>query len=110
MSRPLVFINTMAHEVMHARLSGHENEIPGGLEAHELATDLGCIIAGFGVFQLQAADDSGWSGYMTQPSRAYALATFLDQRRLGPEVVDAHFSARCRRYLKRALKDRRARR
>ena len=73
MHRPIQFINVLAHELMHARLHGLEHEVPGGVEVHELATDLGCIIAGFGVFQLQAADDAGWFGYMSQQSRAYAF-------------------------------------
>lgn len=104
MVRPLIFINTMAHEVMHARLSGLEDQIPGGAGAHELATDLGCIIAGFGVFQLQAADDQGWSGYMTQESRAVALAVFLQQRELGIDAVRSYLSGRCQRLLGKATK------
>ncbi|MEO1238112.1 MAG: hypothetical protein AAFW64_00325 [Pseudomonadota bacterium] len=104
-ARPLAFINTLAHEVMHARLSGLTDQVPGGEEAHELATDLGCIIAGFGVFQLQAADDTGWSGYMSQDSRAFALAVFLDQRGLGADAANAYLSRRCQRYLKRGFAD-----
>lgn len=105
LARPVGFINTMAHEVMHARLSGLQDQVPGGDDAHELATDLGCVIAGFGVFQMQAADDAGWSGYMTQESRAFALAMFLDQRGLGTDAVAPHLSGRCKRYLKRAIAD-----
>ncbi len=105
LSRPILFIATMAHEVMHARLSGLIDQVPGGANAHELATDLGCIIAGYGVFQLQAADDLGWSGYMSQESRACALAVFLDQRGMAAEAVSAHLSPRCQRYLRRAFKD-----
>jgi hypothetical protein len=104
MRQPLLFINTLAHELMHARLSGLEDEVPGGAGAHELATDLGCIIAGFGVFQLQAADDNGWTGYMSQASRAHALALFLNRRRLGIETVSQHLSPRCKKLLAKALK------
>lgn len=104
MNRPLQFINLMAHELMHARLAGLEDAVPGGAEAHELATDLGCIIAGFGVFQLQAADDAGWFGYMSQPSRAMALAIFLGRRGLAADAVAAHLSPRCRKLLIRAFK------
>lgn len=104
MHRPLVFINVMAHEVMHARLAPFVSAIPGGPEAHELATDLGCIIAGFGIFQLQAADDQGWSGYMTQASRAHALALFLHQRGLGADAVADHLGPRPKRLLKQAFK------
>ena len=104
MARPVAFINTMAHEVMHARLSGLQDQVPGGEGAHELATDLGCIIAGFGVFQLQDADDQGWSGYMTQSSRAHALALFLKRRDMELETVLPHLSGRCGRLLRKAAK------
>ena len=30
MNRPIQFINLLAHELMHARLSGLESEVPGG--------------------------------------------------------------------------------
>ena len=105
MNRPLQFINMLAHELMHARLAGLEDEVPGGAQAHELATDLGCIIAGFGVFQLQAADDAGWFGYMTQPSRAFALAVFLDRRGLTAEAAAPWLSARCRKLLAKAIRE-----
>nr|WP_254430438.1 MULTISPECIES: hypothetical protein [unclassified Ruegeria] len=104
LKRPLQFINLLAHELMHDRLDGHEDAVPGGYEAHELATDLGCIIAGFGVFQLQGADDAGWSGYMTQPTRAFALALFLNRRGLGTEEVSPFLSGRCNRPLLKAIK------
>lgn len=104
MRRPLQFINVLAHELMHAKLAGLEHDIPGGEGAHELATDLGCIIAGFGVFQLQAADDAGWSGYMSQNSRAFAFAVFLSRRGMGAETVAPYLSSRCQTLLKRAFK------
>ncbi len=103
LGRPLQFNNTMAHEVMHARLAGVEHELPGGLEAHEFATDLGCIAAGFGVFQLQAADDAGWSGYLSQNSRAFALAAFLARRGLDADAANAHLSSRCQKLLKKGM-------
>lgn len=105
MRRPLSFINVIAHELMHARLAGHVDAVPGVEPAHELATDLGCIIAGFGVFQLQAADDAGWSGYLSQQSRAFALAVFLARRGLDGDAVAAHLSPRCRKLLARAFRD-----
>lgn len=105
MHRPIQFINLLAHEIMHARLAGLENEVPGGEPAHELATDLGCIIAGYGVFQLRSADEAGWSGYMTQQSRAFALALFLHRRNLGIEAVSAFLSTRCNKIVRKALKE-----
>lgn len=102
--RPVAFINMMAHEMIHARLATVADDLPGGWEAHELATDLHCIIAGFGVIQLQAAEDIGWTGYMTQPSRAVALAEFLRRKELDPETALAHLSTRPARWLGKALK------
>lgn len=104
MRQPLLFINTLAHELMHARLSGMEDDVPGGAGAHELATDLGCIIAGLGVFQLQAADDAGWTGYMSQATRAHAFAVFLSRRRQGIEEVSHYLSPRCKKLLIKAMK------
>lgn len=104
MQRPLLFIGTMAHEAMHGRLADVVNDVPGGIEAHELATDLGSIIAGYGIFQMQAADDAGWWGYMSQESRAHALALFLKRRGMGMEAVSAHLSPRCANYLRAAIK------
>jgi hypothetical protein len=105
MHRPIQFISVVAHELMHARLDGLENMVPGGAGAHELATDLGCIIAGYGIFQLYAADEAGWSGYMSQNSRAFALAVFLNRRGLGQDSVSQFLSGRCNKLLARAFKD-----
>ncbi|MDB9857729.1 hypothetical protein OAC63_05005 [Amylibacter sp.] len=78
MGKPLDFISMLAHELMHAKLEPHVETLPGGEGAHELATDLHCIIHGFGLIQLQGAADAGWSGYMTQNTRAFATAIFTD--------------------------------
>jgi hypothetical protein len=102
MARPIPFINTMTHELMHARLADVVDILPGGSEAHELATDLHCIIAGFGCFQMQAAEQDGWAGYMTQPSRAVALAVFLDRNGLTPADADPFLAARPRKWLAKA--------
>lgn len=102
MDQPLSFINTMVHELIHARLSDVIHDLPGGEGAHELATDLHCIIAGFGCIQLQAAEQAGWSGYMTQPSRAVALALFLERKGLTPDDAAPYLSARPRKWLSKA--------
>ncbi len=104
MQQPMAFINTMAHELMHLRLADHIDQLPGGEEAHELATDLHCIIAGFGIFQLQSSEDQGWSGYMSQASRAKALAVFLKRKDVDPQQALTHLSARPSRWLKKAYK------
>lgn len=103
--QPVPFINTMVHEMMHDRLAHVAAELPGGLGAHELSTDLHCIINGFGVFQLNAAEQVGWTGYMTQPSRAYALALFLQINAIPPEEAFGHLGNRAAKFLKRALRE-----
>ncbi|MFY0616604.1 hypothetical protein [Shimia sp.] len=104
LQRPLSLINTLAHEVMHAQLHDMVADFPGGETAHELATDLGCIIAGFGAIQLQSADDIGWAGYLRQPTRAHALALFLHRRGQSIDLAKAHLSPRCQKLLRRAYK------
>ena len=101
MSRPIEFISTLAHEVMHAQLWGLEDQMPGGIEMHELATDLCAIIAGFGVIQMQGAEQSGWAGYLTQETRGAALAYYLKKRDLTDVDVKAYLSSRCQKHLRR---------
>lgn len=105
MRRPVSFINTMAHELMHARLAPGVDILPGGAGAHELATDLHCIIAGFGLFQLNAAEQDGWSGYMSQAARARALAEFLHRKSMDPTEALDRLGTRPGKLLRRALKE-----
>lgn len=104
--QPLAFINTMAHELIHMRLAPVAEALPGGYEAHELATDLHCIIAGFGVIQLQAAEQMGWTGYMTQPSRAVALERFCNRTGTSSDVALEFLSGRPAKWFNKALKAR----
>ena len=105
MRTPIAFINTLTHELMHAHLSGVVDDIPGGEAAHELATDLHCITHGFGLFQLEAAETMGWAGYMTQPSRAFALAVFLNLTDTPTSDALPYLGPRSTKHLKRATKD-----
>jgi hypothetical protein len=101
---PIAFISTMVHELMHLRLAPFVDNLPGGEAAHELATDLHCIISGFGLFQLAAAELLGWAGYLTAPSRAYALAVFLHRTGRKPEDAAAHLSARNLKLVRQAAR------
>lgn len=105
MRRPVSFINVMAHELMHARLAPVVDALPGGAEAHELATDLHCIIAGFGLFQLNAADQDGWAGYMSQNARAWALAEFVERKGIAPHEALERLGSRPRKLVQRAVKE-----
>ncbi len=100
--QPLTFINTLVHELIHARLDEVVDDLPGGAAMHELATDLHGIIAGFGVIELEAAEKAGWAGYMTQPSRAVALAVFLKFHGLQKDAALPWLSKRTARWLSKA--------
>ena len=102
-ARPVTFIATLSHEVMHHVLRGLPELPPGGEEAEELATDLHCITMGFGLFQLAGAEEIGWSGYMRQPTRAHALAMFLRMRGIPESEALPHLPKRCQAYLRTAL-------
>ena len=105
MSVPTAFINTMTHELMHARLANHIDNMPGGEPVHELSTDLHCITHGFGIFALEGPAQTGWSGYMTQESRAYALALFLARHDIDPELALSRLSPRPRKALTKAISE-----
>jgi hypothetical protein len=104
-ARPIPFIATLTHELMHHRLHGIEEYPPGGPEAEELSTDLHCITTGFGVFQLTGAETIGWQGYMRQPYRAHAFALFLAIRDIAPETALNHLTPRAAKSLRRANKE-----
>lgn len=103
MSTPIAFINTMTHELMHARLEPCIDDFPGGEPVHELSTDLHCVTHGFGLFALEGPAQIGWSGYMTQESPAYALAVFLNRHGIDPVTAVQRLSARPAKALRRAI-------
>jgi len=105
MAQPIPFINTMTHELLHPRLGPFVSLMPGGEAAHELSTDLHCITHGFGIFALEGPAQVGWSGYMTQESRAFALAYFLNKHSMDPKNALQYLSPRPAKALKRALKE-----
>ncbi len=104
MQQPLNFISTLAHELMHAKLDPVADQLPGGWDAHELATDLHCIIHGFGLIQLQGASDAGWSGYMTQNTRAFATAIFTEITGSN-DLVTGNLRGREAKLMKKAYKE-----
>ncbi len=90
LSQPAALVATLAHELAHYLLATVKEEPPGGLELHELATDLTVAFAGFGVFgansafafeQFGQAGRQGWRsqrrGYLSERTWSLALATFL---------------------------------
>lgn len=105
MADPISFISILAHEIMHARLQPFIDDMPGAEPAHELSTDLHCITHGFGVFALEGPARLGWAGYMTQESRAYALALFMQQHSMGLDQASQFLSARSVKAVKRAMRE-----
>ncbi|WP_106744403.1 hypothetical protein [Yoonia maritima] len=103
--QPIGFINTMTHELMHGRLANHIDAMPGGEPMHELSTDLHCITHGFGLFAIEGPAQIGWSGYMTQESRSYALAEFLARHDIDPAEALRRLNPRGQKALKRAIKE-----
>jgi len=104
LQRPVAFLSTMIHEVMHHRLHMTLLDMPGGPEAEELSTDLHCITTGFGLIQMQGAEAAGWQGYMRQESRAYALAMFLAVTDHDSMDALGQLPARSARLVKKAAK------
>lgn len=102
LQQPIAFLSTLIHEVMHHRLHQTSREMPGGPEAEELSTDLHCISAGFGIIQMQGAEQAGWQGYLRQETRAHALAVFLGAT--GQDWTDAapHLPRRSAKLLRKA--------
>lgn len=103
--RPLTLLSTLAHELMHHILHDQAAEIPGGEEAEELNTDLHVITMGLGLIEMLGADSAGWSGYMRQPTRAYALVVFLAVRDIPEASALQELTGHARKHLKNALKD-----
>lgn len=73
-ARPGVLLATLVHEVMHHVL--HKYPTAEGPD-EELRTDVHMITTGFGLIAMIGAEESGWHGYMRQPTRAHGLAMFL---------------------------------
>ncbi len=105
MRQPLAFLSLMTHELMHHALHRIHEFPPGGAEAEELSTDLHMITMGFGVIALSGAEAAGWQGYMTQPSRAHALALFLAIRGISSDEALGYLPGRAGGFVKAAVKE-----
>ncbi|WP_281856239.1 hypothetical protein [Litoreibacter halocynthiae] len=101
--KPMALISMLAHELMHQRMARTPRDWPGGEPVEELATDLYVIAAGLGVIQVAGADQAGWQGYMRQPTRAHALAVFLQRQSIPLKDPISYLPPRAGKQLKRAL-------
>lgn len=103
-AKPAVLLSMLAHEVMHQRLHMIEELPPGGAEAEELATDLHVITCGMGILQMAGAEVAGWQGYLSQASRAHALAVFLLARNFDPAEAITALPPHSAKLLTKALR------
>jgi hypothetical protein len=87
---PVTLVATLAHELAHYRLATLPDEVPGGPEAREFATDLTTVYLGFGAFgancafnfqQYQSGLTQGWKwsrqGYLGEREWIFSLTLFL---------------------------------
>lgn len=103
-ARPVAFLATLGHEVMHHVLHSLPELPPGGAETEELSTDLMCICMGLGLLQMTGAEQAGWQGYLRQTTRAHALALFLLARGLPPEAALPYLPGRSAGMVTKALR------
>lgn len=95
-----------------------EDPPPGGWENEEIVTDIGAVILGFGIFAANSAFrfqqyttpySQGWKttgfGYLTEKEFAYALAIFLELKKIPPKQAYPYCRANIKSYVKQAMKD-----
>lgn len=119
LDRPLNLIATFVHEIAHAILMGIEQEVPGGFDMEEYATDVATAFLGFGVFGANSAFEfqqytdvgggaQGWStrsiGYLTETEWAFAIAIFLSLRAEPMAPVAEWLKPTPRTLLKQAMR------
>ncbi len=98
----LNFIATLAHELAHDWMYnvGFDEEDM----THELQTDLIPIIVGFGLIIPLGAREIGWSGYLSNEARIFALATFMAIKDLPIEVIRPFLDGNLKKKLTMAQK------
>lgn len=117
-SQPVQLIATFAHELSHYLTATAKEAPPGGWENWEFATDIAATFIGFGLFMANSAfnfsqfsnsDSQGWksnrSGYLTEAEHIFALAIFLQLKKLPIEQALPYLKPHLKRLLKRAVKE-----
>lgn len=112
-SDPGKLIAILSHELAHYLLASLRQEIPGGEELHEPATDLLTVYLGFGVFGAAAsfhfeADSAGWrwsrGGYLSQRAWLFALGMFLELRGEDAELAKPYLKPHLYSELQTAIR------
>jgi len=117
MKWPVSFLNMLSHELAHYLLAADVEHAPGGVDAHELMTDLAAIYAGFGLIQLeggmtasgyQDAFEAGWQignlCYLSSETRAFALALFVLSKDIAPSTALSYLSSSKSKLFRSALR------
>jgi hypothetical protein len=111
---PVKLVAVLAHELAHLRIAQFAEELEGGRDANERATDLATVALGFGLFgancafgfeRFQDPISQGWQhsslGYLAEREWAFALAVwcFLTDRDVKDteRYLKAHIYADLRR-------------
>lgn len=113
---PVALIATFAHELAHLKMSAMADPPPGGWDLVELATDLGAVLMGYGVFMANAAfaygkvadfDRQGWSvrrqGYLSENALVFCLAIFLSLRGETAESAKRYLKPHLGKLLDKAI-------
>ena len=101
-ARPMALLATLVHEVMH-----HLRDATGLARAdaeEELGTDALMLSTGFGLIAMLGGAEAGWSGYLSQPTRAHGLAMFLAATGQPLDEARDRLPGRLARYLVRAAR------
>lgn len=119
LDRPIPLIATFAHEIAHAILLTIREEVPGGPDLEEWATDVATVYLGFGLFGANSSVDfhqfsdvgsgsQGWSfrgvGYLNEAEWAFSLAIFLTLRGQAPEDAYKWLKPALRTLLKKSMR------
>ncbi|TDF38417.1 hypothetical protein EYS14_12110 [Alteromonadaceae bacterium M269] len=115
---PTQLVATLAHELAHYLTASGGEEPPGGWENWEFATDIAATFMGFGIFMANSAfnftqfsnsDSQGWqsnrSGYLSESEHIYALAIFLQLKKLPSDKALTYLKPHLRKLLKKAMKE-----
>jgi len=121
-ARPKRLIAILAHELAHYRLAAIAEDVPGGPDLAEQATDLTSLAFGFGVFGANAAFDyqqhqdyqsAGWKtqrlGYLSERVWIFGIAVLLIHSGSAPGPLEAHLKPHLRSDLRAALRSLRRR-
>ena len=117
MKWPVSFLDMLSHELAHYLLAANVEHTPGGVDAHELMTDLAAVYAGFGLIQLeggmvasgyQDAFETGWQignlGYLSSETRAFSLALFVLSKDIAPSTALSYLSSSKSKLFRSALR------